>query len=156
MKQKSLLDQIAIDSWTKTETRRKLTLLREYFENRFFGRKKTVIIEPWIKSLDKKEFNKDNFYKVLDQLGEDLNKTQVLTIYFAVELPQEEIEKIVQTLRGDYGRNFLIESKVDPSLLAGCALAWGDKYKDYSLKKALTDKRQKLLDKFAEYFADKK
>ncbi len=68
---------------------------------------------------------------------DEIKAIEPLYFYLPFELPEEEILKISSKLRRDYGKQFLIETRVDPQLLGGCALSYKGVYKDYSLKDRL-------------------
>lgn len=158
-----ILDEILADTFVQSQALHRISALKSLVLVQLFagkGQEKAVAPEidpqlapgqqtPWIVSLNPKiyqHFNKDNVYQMFEELEQTIKKIEPLTLYLPFELPENELAKIGAQLRHDFGQNFLMEVKIDPSLLAGCALIWKGVYKDYSLKRKIEENRQKILE----------
>lgn len=153
MTTEELTTKILDGSYTQTQALKRLRALKDLGIAKLFGKQETkdeILVEQdsWFASLDKnffRPFTKDNVYKLFEDAEKAIKDIKPLMIYLAVEIPEVEIAKIGQYLRQTYGNNFLMEIKIDPSLIAGTAFVWNGIYKDYSLRQKITDNRQAIL-----------
>lgn len=151
-----LLDNILSNTLTQSQLMRKLKVLNIYLQSKLFvidGSINSLSSEEtnWLSSLDQNllnQINKDNFHDFFSKLEQQARTISPLILYLAFQPPDEEVIKLGERLRKDYGKNFLFEIKVDPSLLAGCALAWRGVYKDYSLKSKIAANKEQLTSIF--------
>lgn len=116
----NLAAQILSDCITKTAATRALCSVEDQVRAR---------------KVDQKEF---------DAARATIEAIEPLYLYLACDLPQEEVTKIAQKLRKDYGKDFLIETKVQPELIGGCAMSYKGVYKDYSLKGKIQNLKFKI------------
>jgi len=110
-----IASQILSSCYTKSAAMRKVMELEEDLRNR---------------KITQKEF---------DETKNKIEAIEPLHISVPVELPDEEIAKIIAKLRQEYGKEFLMEIKFDKSLIGGCALSYKGVYKDYSVKAKLNN-----------------
>jgi len=68
-----------------------------------------------------------------------------ITLTSAVPLSQEKIEEIKQQVRGISTPNIEVELKIDPNILGGFILAFGDQLYDASVSHQLDEMRKGLL-----------
>lgn len=160
-----LLDQILAQTYTKEQALIRLHVLRDLVLVKLFGKEKAASFNKtghhspmqqtsWIVSLGPdiyKHFNRKNVYKIFNTLEEEITKIQPLVVYLPFEIPVNELSAVGVNLRKNYGKRFLLETKLDPSLIAGTALVWNGIYKDYSIRKKIADNRQLILKTLKEY-----
>lgn len=148
-----ILSIVLQETYTFTDALRRAKVLRQFLMHKLFGGidDKNAYRQDDIQWLDGlggqfySQFTKDNFYGVLKQLEDSLHKFQPLVIYVPFEMPEHEIARLGNYLRQAYGKNFLIEVKIDPSLIAGCALVWGGLYQDYSIRKRISSNKEAII-----------
>lgn len=103
----------------------------------------------WVSNLDEsllEKINKDNLGPIFQKIDADLKALKVLTIYFAVQIPQNELDRLGIWLRQNFLKDMLFESRLDPTLLAGSALVWNGVYKDYSIRAKIQEKKIQLIE----------
>jgi hypothetical protein len=158
----TLTDIILKDSFTTAEALRRVRFLRDVSVNKLFGSNDTQAIlknlpasdHAWLNSLGDgvyQQFNQDNVYKFFKEAEKAIKEIQPLTVFLPFEIPPEEAARLGNTLRRSYGNNFLLEIKLDPSLIAGAAFTINGMYKDYSLRKRIDDNRQQILEAIKEH-----
>jgi F0F1-type ATP synthase delta subunit len=87
-------------------------------------------------------------------LDSKINKVNIVTVYLAFEMPNEEIVKLAQNIRTTLKSTVtFLEIKKDANLLAGMALVYKGVYKDYSLRKKLEDQKEKLIMEMRRYIS---
>lgn len=102
----------------------------------------------WLTSLGPdfyKNFTRENVYKIFEEMENAIKKIQPLVIYVPFEIPNDELTPVGEYLRKNYGKRFLIETKIDPGIIAGTALVWKGMMKDYSIRKKIADNRETIL-----------
>jgi hypothetical protein len=157
----TILEEILNQTYTLQQYRSRVRLLREKLVSQFFGNKELSYDElvghslkeniEWLNALSPEflnQFNKDNVYQVFKDLEVEVEKIQTMVLYVAVGLPEKETDEIGAFLRKLTGKLLLVDIKVDPSLLAGCAFVWNGIYKDYSLRKKIEENRNEILAQF--------
>lgn len=159
-----LLDQLLAETYTRADALSRLRALKDLFLVEMFGSAQEIKPQtsrretpgqhtPWIVSLGssiRRYFNRDNVYQLFDSLEEEIKKIKSLVIYLPSIMPEEGTVAIGKHLRKTYGTRFLMEIKVDPSLLAGCGLVWNGIYKDYSIRQKIDGNRTKILEMIKE------
>lgn len=153
-----LLTTIFEDIYTYQQYKNRAKFLRETLVRRIFGSKdKDSDLSAhsqgnlWLSKNGGKifqQFNKDNVYQILGDIDTAAKKLPVLTLYIPADLPDEEIDKLGLHIRNLIGKTILIDIKLNPSLLAGCALVWNGIYKDFSIKEAIDQKKEEILAQF--------
>lgn len=154
-----ILDIILKDTFTKNSLQHRLRILKSYLIKAFFGMQKMSSFDQkdliWLASLPKdlyKSFNKDNVYKIFDELDSIPNSLPTLTMYLPIEATDN-----VCLLVGSYARKtftnsqIILDTKYDPVLIAGCALVWKGVYRDYSLRAKIESKKEEILGNFKQF-----
>ena len=154
------LNILLASSFTKPQVIKRISLLHDFLNYWLFGSNlplEKALAEFAGKDFDSKligsfstnffrQFNTENVTKLLKDLNDQVNKFQLLTITIPVFLPEHEVVRIGHYLRTNFKAKFLIELKVDPSLIAGAALTYGGNYKDYSLKARIAENRSAIIE----------
>ncbi|MDD2823557.1 MAG: F0F1 ATP synthase subunit delta [Candidatus Daviesbacteria bacterium] len=160
----NLFELILSDSYIKNQAEKRILALKNYILGGIFIDSKEKKLKEaatdnpkldlWINSIDKKVLSKitpQNIYSTFEVLEKEIKAIEPLILYLPYELPDEEVAQIGTKLRADYGKKFLMEITIDPSLIAGCALSFRGIYKDYSVKQKITDNKQEILAAFRQY-----
>jgi len=168
MEEKELLSQLISLSYTKTDITRRLRILREFFEQKYYssgGRSLEEFLKTakctkedsgMLLSLDSKfykNFTKSNTYPCLAKLDRLLNKEEVIHVYLPYEPMAEEKEKIGSWFKKNISKNVILDIQVDSSITLGCAFAYKGIYHNFSLKYFMDIKRgeiSQLLDKYVQ------
>lgn len=148
-----LLEVILSDTFVKNTALKKTAALKDYILYAGTGSEDPEMAK-WVLDLDPAVYsgiNPQNIYAVFDNLEKSIKAEEPLIIYLPYELPEEQITEIGQKLRTDYGKNFLMDIQIDPSLIAGAALSYKGIYKDTSVKQRIIDNRKEVLAKFRKY-----
>lgn len=154
-----LLQQILTDNFTQTQCLKKLRLLKELLLKSLFSAEETnkgedPEFESWLKQLDPKllkQINQHNIYTIFNKLEEQINSIQPLVVYLPITIPQAEIKKLALYLRQSMGKNFLIEIKLDPDLIAGPAFVWKGIYRDYSIRARINLNKETILERLNKF-----
>lgn len=154
-----ILDTILKDTYTLTQLRHRIRVLREYVNSALFisPPPKSLIDQDdllWLNSLGDdfyKQFNKNNVSDVLSKLEEQIQKITPLIIYIPFIADNLAISEIAQYARNLISPALLIEIKFDPNLIAGAALSFKGVYKDYSLRTKIQDKKGEILQGFRKF-----
>ncbi len=150
----AILDKILNGTYTLTDAIRRIKAVRQFILNQVFASAigqftaANEVDTAWLSSLGADfyaQFTPQNVYTLMDNAERELNKIPVLNIYLPFEIPQGEIVRVGGKLRTDYGKNFLVDFKIDPNLIAGCALVWNSVYKDYSVRQRIEDNRPAII-----------
>ncbi len=161
----TLLTAFLQNTYSTYQARKHLLILKHELEKRFFNsQQKSEDTESaqdstdtmWLTSLDEdffKPFNQMNAYQVLDDLEKEIKKNPTITLFIAFTMPEEEINRLGVWLRIHMVRipNLLCEIKIDPNLLAGCALSFKGIYKDYSLMQRIEANKQQIIANLKNY-----
>lgn len=150
----AILDKILTGTYTYTDALRRIKAVRQFILDQVFASAigsftaSNEVDTAWLSSLGADfygQFNPQNVYELMDQVEKKLNTLQVLVIYLPFEIPQGEVVRVGGKLRAEYGQNFLVDFKIDPNLIAGCALVWNSIYKDYSVRQRIEDNRAQII-----------
>lgn len=155
----NLFDQILEDTYTQTDALRRLRLIKYLATAKLFGSSKEKEEETlaedsaWLSTQDKTLalLTRENVYQETETASDKILSIKPLIVYLPFELLYQEVQKLGQHLRTTYGKNFLVEVKIDPNLIAGCALVWKGVYKDYSLRQKIQEQKEKILQVFRSY-----
>lgn len=169
MEQK-ILNTILENTYTLNELRKRLRVLKTWLVLKFFGTEtelenqmsKQFNVEEitWLQNLNTDffgQFNKDNIYSVFSKIEQMLTQTHPLIIYLPFELNNQVNISIGQYMRNlfgsprEAGKVIIFDIKLDPTLIAGCALSWQGIYKDYSLKARIGQQKEQILKNFKKY-----
>ena len=168
MDEKELLTQLVTVSYTKTDLTRKLRVLREFLEQKYYSQggqtladflkvanctKEDTSALLSLKSEFYKSFTKYNSYPLLNKINRLLNKEEIIHVYLPYEMEDAEKEKLGIWFKKNVNNKVILELIVDPSLILGCAFAYKGVYHNFSLKFFINSYRQdirKLLDRYAQ------
>lgn len=161
--EEKILTTILNNTYTLSQLRRRVNILKTYLTLHFFGNsaeweKQLNQFNPeeisWLQNLDEtflQNFNKDNIYPTFEEIEKSLAKANILNIYLPFETDNQIAATLGQYIRKLFGRVILFDIKLDPGLIAGCALSWQGIYKDYSLRKKIADNRIQLMESFKKF-----
>ncbi len=157
--QNTTLDTFLATTYTTSQIKRRLTALQFFLNSKIFGGTKSltnIVVKDqyWIGSLGDNffnAFNKKTISKELRELGEDLQKVPVLTILVPVELPEDKLSELGAWVRDQFKKQLILEVKINPGLIGGCALIWKGVYKDYSVKASIQVQQKEILGNFKRY-----
>ncbi len=71
---------------------------------------------------------KQTFYKRFEQLEKLINAIPVIMLTLPCSLSSDSIEDFGKVIRSYIGSSFSIETRIDPSLVGGCAISWQGRY----------------------------
>lgn len=152
-----LLKLILADSFTQTKALRRLRILREAVLKKLFTstEEKGALLEQfsgedaaWFAALPKNlldKFNDKNVYQSFNKIEDKIKSIKPLVMYLPIKLSEEAVIEIGKHLRSSYGEGFMMETKIDPSLIAGPRLIWNGLVKDYSLLRKIENNRQDIM-----------
>jgi hypothetical protein len=169
MNDTELLDIILASSYVKADVLRRLRIIREFLEQRFYtpGEKKDLsdfftgqkvtsddqaAINGWGPEFFK-SFNKENAYDYLQHMTDRVKDLPTVNMYVPIELDSGQTMKIGQWVRGNVDKEALVEIHVEQSAFGGCSFAWNGVYYDYSLRHYMhkkSDAIRKVLDGYAQ------
>ena len=166
MDESKLLQKLISVSHTKIDLNRRLRVLREFLEQKYYSGG-TGDLDTFLKSancsaddakalssLDRdfyKSFTKNNTYPVLNKITKLVNKEEVLHVYVPYEMSEQEKEKLGSWFKENVNGNLILEIHLDPALTLGCAFAFKGVYHNYSLKYFINNNRReiaKLMDRY--------
>ena len=87
----------------------------------------------------------ETIYQEFVKLREDDENIQKVSIKSAIELSQNELDGLVKKLEQKTGKRIVYESSIDPELIGGVLVQYGDTIYDGSVKGALKRLREKLF-----------
>ena len=151
-----VLNIISANSYTIIGLKKRVRILRQYLEKQFFGGSVNLNLSAedqfWLNSLSKTllaSFNKDNFYKLIEELNEQITSIKPLVVYIAFDMPEDQLALLTQYIRKSLMAPLLfLEVKQNPILIAGAAFVYKGVYKDYSLKSRIEQNKEKILLEF--------
>ena len=154
-----ILNTILIDTFTLTQLKHRVRILRGYLLKIFFNTQdenETISAADlnWLKTLPEnfyQNFNKDNVYSQFESLNQQISKLTPLTIYLTFDPDDEAAADIGQFARKTFDSLMLLDTKKNQDLIAGCAIIWKGVYKDYSLKAQIEEKKEQILSNFKKY-----
>lgn len=153
-----LTKQIIATTYTLHKLRKRIRLLKEFLNHKLYqngavsenidaeDQEWLQTIAPYLQGVNHN--NIDQFINSLEQIAD---KTTPLIIYTARELPQKEVLDLGVWVRKNINPTLFVDVKLDPSLLAGCALVWNSIYRDYSLRKRIEDNKEEILKSFKSF-----
>lgn len=163
--EKKLLETILENTFTKADLERRLRLLKEYLVKSLFRAVKMGKVTPdllnikvgtssdltWLENLPDTffdHFNRHNLHQILDEIDKLRQDLSTLVIQLPVEFTESELSNIGSRARSLFGKTLLIDTHIDPPLIAGCALAWSGVIKDYSIKGRIDEQKEAILESF--------
>lgn len=88
--------------------------------------------------------NKKNFNDMVEQSEKEIKALPIVTVYTPVEMVGRSAQEVVRCLKENFSADYLVDFKLDLSLIAGCALVWQGKYGDFSVKKKMAEQRENI------------
>lgn len=148
-----ILNTLLKDTYTISLLKHRLRILKSNLLRKFFGGEAPEQLSAqeldWLNSLPSsfyQKFNKDNVYQIFDALEVKINSMPVLLIYIPFEADNQAIYQIGMTLRKSFTTLSLFEIKINPALIAGCALSFQGIYRDYSIRAKIEEKKTAILE----------
>lgn len=159
---KKLLETILENTFTKSDLDRRLRLLKEYLVKSLFREVKAGKVTPellniksdvasdleWLENLSFGHFNRENLHEKLNEIAKMAKDLPTIVINLPIEFTEKEIFDIGSKVRTTFKDNFLIDIKLNPSLIAGCSLVWEGVIKDFSLRAKIEEQKQAILESF--------
>ena len=153
-----ILATVLKDTYSLTQLKHRLNLLKSYLLKAFFGNLEATPIPPqdlnWLNSLPEQfyqQFNKDNVYTIFNQLGSAVSKFTPLTIYLSFDPDDATLSQIGTNARKIFGNYLVLDTKFDGNLIAGCSLVWKGVIKDYSLRAKIEQRKAEILEGFKKF-----
>lgn len=151
-----IIDHMLANTYTQTDALRRIGMLKDIVVAKIFAatRPGPDYQDPWLNLLNPKilqYFTKDNVYKLFDEIKGEIKKIEPLVVRLPFEIPEAELADLGSRLRKSYGKNFLVEIKYDPSLIAGAHFSFKGVYKDYSIRQEIADNRQAIIGMLKNY-----
>lgn len=135
-------------TYTLSQARVRLRLLRDYLMNYFFKNDKSAPKDPWLAQLGDdfyNEFSANNTYQKLQKIERAIAATDPLVLSVAFAMPDWEVDKLGLWFRQNVGGLVLYDIRFDPNLIAGCSLSWHGVFKDYSLRALINQQKDKIF-----------
>lgn len=161
MNAQDITPQILEDTFTLSQLTRRVNLLKEVTSKKVFGGESTNLEEyiqredlAWLKVLPPNffsAFNKENFTTTFLELEKYISWIKPLVVHLPFDLPTDEIKKLGTYLRKNFASVMVMDIKIDPSLIGGCALVWNGVYKDYSIRKVLEENKVDIITKVRKF-----
>lgn len=92
-----------------------------------------LVVEQWSPADWLATITPENFPTFVERLREWVVTIPAFVVYVPVELPPNALRDLTQLLRDAKGEDWLLEIKIDPNVIGGCAFIVDDVYHDYSL-----------------------
>lgn len=148
-----LLQTILTDTYTLKSLHKRFKAIKDYYSAKFFNQNLQLDQNEliWLKgkeALLNSHFNAQNLDQSIDQLNRQAQELEVLTFYTAVDLTDDKYLEMAKYVRGNFNPNLLIDFKINPTLIAGCAMVWKGNYKDYSLKSTIDQNKDHIIERF--------
>lgn len=153
-----IFNAILKDTYSLFQLKHRLNLLRTYLLSQLFtseAAKPNIEVGDlnWLNSLGAdffKSFNKDNVYKIMDQLAQKFFQIEPLIIFLPFDVDDSATRLIGLKLRNTF-KIPLFDVKLNPSLIAGCALSYKGVLRDYSLKAQIEQRKAEIINSFKKY-----
>lgn len=154
-----ILQIILQNTFTKLALRHRLRALKSHLEKGLYGAPLNDQYIPgediaWLASLPGDvfaRFSKDNLSSTFKKIDQAVNTLPILTIFLPFETDDAINLQIGSFARITFKKNVILETKYNPSLIAGCALSWNGIYQDYSLKARIEERKDQILESFKRF-----
>lgn len=166
------MNTILANTYTKASLLRRIALFRSFLERKHysksgFKRLKTFFEEKAVSDDDAqalqawsgvftKRLARSTFYKKLETIRKEILALPSVTVYLPFKAEESELTKIGQWFRRHIRKQMMMDVKVDPSLVGGCALVWNGYYRDYSLHRQFKDKKEEINQLISDFEEKKK
>jgi hypothetical protein len=160
MNEDALFTALLIITYTKPDMLRRLRMIREYMEYKFFSNRENANLDGYLRdnaivgpdaaalmSLGEEfflAFTKANAYAYINALVDRVNLYPVMTVYIPFDPTYDDVVKLGVWFRDEVDKTIIMELHVEPRLLGGCAFSYKGIYKEYSLMYYLKKKRQDI------------
>ena len=139
-------------SYTKKQALSRLELIRQNIQSKLFT-KETQGSKPsddqvWVDSLNPEvlaELTKENSSQIFDSSKQEIETLKLLIVYLSFDPEKESIDKIGKWVKENISKDMLMEIKISPKLIAGCALSYNGFIKDFSIKSRIEQNRAEVL-----------
>ncbi len=142
------------DTYSLTQYKHRVMALKAFLVQSFFGGGPAPDT-TWLKSLPKalfQGFTRDNVYDTISSLEKAATTLPVLTLHLAFDPDEATVSQLGAEVRAGFSSpTMLLDIKLNPNLIAGAALSWKGRLRDYSLKARLEEKRQELSEEFRRF-----
>lgn len=172
MNEDQILSTILPSTFTKAHCYRRLRLWREFLEHKFFKGEPEVKIEDFLREENASQsdldtlsslggkfyhlFTRENIYKILNNLSDNLKKLPVVTVFLPNEPTEREIVNLGKWFRKHLDPYVIMDLRLDPKLHTGCAFVWNGVYHNFSLRFYLDKEKKRVLQIIEEYAQNKK
>lgn len=153
-----ILTIILRNTYSITQLKHRLSILKSHLLKSIFNSNQDLVLtqseSAWLSSLSKEfltQFNKDNIYKIFEDLEKQIANLKPLIIYLTFEPDDDTLTKIGEQVRKVFGRIILLDIKYNPGLIAGASFVWNGRSKDYSLKTIIEGNKTVILDSFKKF-----
>lgn len=170
MTAEDLLSLITQVTFTVADAHRRLRLMREYFEKKFYAGAGDLAMEEFLSTREVLQtdkdalfglgdefyatFTKDSCYKLLDSLNEEVKKMPTVRLNVSFDLPSPEVAKLGLWFRQNLPVTVLLDIKIDADAFGGCTFAWNGYLKDFSLRYFLKKQKSDIV-KIIQSYASK-
>ena len=167
MTEEKLLSMLLRETYTKSDILRRLRLLREYLEFKYFSSERQTDLSYFLAKHNVPEvdigvfasfsdefyasFTKENAYTELTKLSEAVDKQPQIVVLVPYDFGAEEIMRLGRWMRTNIHPQMIIELRNNPTLLGGCAFAYEGYYHDFSLRYYMMKKREEIRAIIAKY-----
>ena len=151
MNAEDIATAIISTTYTTADLHRRLRLLRQYFEKKFFTSGPKLAIADFINTQEEvgegeadifvsfgdefySSFTKETCYKLLDNVAGTAKKMPTVRLNLSFDPPSGEVAKLGTWFRQNLPVSVLIDLKIDADAFGGCTFAWDGKFQDYSLR----------------------
>jgi hypothetical protein len=158
-----LLATLLSISYTKQDILRRIRLLREYFEQKYFAQSGTPLtLAAFLKSVKASavdsqslpllpkeffdSFSKDTVYELLTSMSEKVKALPTINVYLPFAPDETEAGKLGKWFRAQVKSNTIIEIHVEKSMIGGMGFAQAGYFRDYSLRHYIEKGRDKIKD----------
>ncbi len=87
------------------------------------------------------EFEKNDKLEEFEALEKEIKEVPTLTVDMVFEPNQKETLELLERTRKIFDFDVFLDLRINPSLIGGCVLVWNGMVFDYSIKKAMKEKR---------------
>ncbi len=167
MNEQELLSIILQNTYTKADYLRRLSLLREYFEEKFFSINNQTMTDFLTSQNSSEEdlaamsswnpsfynsFSRNNLYHLLDSLTKYIKEIPIITLYIPIDTSDSDKYALGKWFRTSVATDILLDIRIDEKKVGGLAFIKSSRFFDYSLPYFISKNRNnilKMIDNFA-------
>lgn len=158
MSANNLFSIILKSTFTTADFRRRLALLRQYFEKKFYTQTAVYGLAEFYKEVHVEDFDKrfldnlsdevysaitkDNMYGFFGDVEKLLKNAPTIILYTSFRMPPEDRDRLGNWLRLNMPENTVVDMKIDGAAFGGCMFVWNGFLNDYSLRYHLMKHRE--------------